>query len=1260
MVERLFFSKLVTKDLTAIDSNRRLFEGVLTVEMKDRQGEITVRDELMKVLPIWIARGGPITDTHSNRVVGQGINYQSTTVTDSDGVSYPAITIQGEIFKDYELDNEIWESIVSGKYKGLSFGGATKSSRVPILQKDGSIAYSLKDLEQYEVAVCEEPAVPLALITQHNALAKAMAGKTVDRGNGQMCIRCDKFKCYIDKADDPIKSFDSKSGDEFSDVSDKNKPYEDEQAEALENNRGEPQENGATYHGTDKGILTAVASKIPGLSGAVEAADTSEDVDKARHSMDDAVYARSERVGVDEEPATDKLKDGKAIDEDNKDALEEAGLEEEKKLEYANDESEGPSRPTNKIVGVIAGAALRAVATAGRAGASGASTAARAGMSGGDTCGGECETTCKALGETDNPGAPKYTATNEEGDKTDKYGNKIPGVMSKKPKQDDDKPQGRLTSPVKVRTGQTVAESRTERGEKPPGMTDSVLAQRQSRMSPKKKPTHNAPYGIPSVRHGDAKKALDILNLTFELKISGGKLPGGKGDYHSVNGTDYGKEGNKVGRIVTGDDGVGGSMSSRQTSATLSRERSNESMDDYCAVEAHPDAHKLGDATAKKALDLLNLTFGLKAGVSPVAINIEDQSKQKPGSYAKEDEQDATDSGKIPQSKVGGNTLSDRMTAPNTYDPNIASKLKSLDNMLKDAKTDPLTPESRRAALQKPGGKGPKGMDPTKIPSKLVQDADYIREGMKIYPEGDDAKVSTAEAELGKAIALVKLNVAGMEIKPVQPTGNTAKPTSGTKYMGDHGKKFGSKEEMEAAAGEKTTMNKPTKHREAKDPNAMTIGDRIAEKGMVPHLIDSEGYTWYLCDGHVVKAETTNEWTGEAGGGNWGREPGKTRDDESKSPQAAIQPKHVGETTNEPGAKGLKKENPLQHGKLESQGRLTGSQQNQLNHKRETLGVLTGKIPGKKVGRRNTSDMTTMDEEIGHQTEYDPDIASKLKADPRDHPSFSNTAGGYKTRENGYGPKGNEEFDKKDPRHITELGAKFGDMASGLKTPNTMSRSGSCESNAAKAAGDPQLQANNSEDGVNRKIRLDNDKEAEAFTNKDDKWDRSERENERIADSPPEQHGTRAKLPPVETSQIKVKPGNDLEQHMGNSKQQPGKHAITDEVNAARDRKVPHPKVGTKEPGYNAQHSIQYDPNLAENLKSTPVDGGSGGAGGVRSGAAYDNSQNGIGTKDDARKVEDAKYTGGVDTSNGGDNEKFNKATIIMNMLNFDLKKTFI
>jgi len=197
--DNLYFTKFVTKSLQPINSDDRYFEGYLTVQVKDKQGEVTIVDELYKVLPVWMDRGAPISDTHSNRIIGKGINYSKSSYVDKDGSEYPAIKITGKIHKNYELDNEIWNKIKSGEYKGLSFGGATRTNREPIVMKDGSIAYALKELEHYEVAVCKDPAVPLALITDHNNVAKAMAEKTEDRGDGKMVIKCSKFGCYVKK-----------------------------------------------------------------------------------------------------------------------------------------------------------------------------------------------------------------------------------------------------------------------------------------------------------------------------------------------------------------------------------------------------------------------------------------------------------------------------------------------------------------------------------------------------------------------------------------------------------------------------------------------------------------------------------------------------------------------------------------------------------------------------------------------------------------------------------------------------------------------------------------------------------------------------------------------------------------------------------------------------------------------------------------------------------------------------------------------------
>jgi len=229
--------------------------------------------------------------------------------------------------------------------------------------------------------------------------------------------------------------------------------------------------------------------------------------------------------------------------------------------------------------------------------------------------------------------------------------------------------------------------------------------------------------------------------------------------------------------------------------------------------------------------------------------------------------------------------------------------------------------------------------------------------------------------------------------------------------------------------------------------------------------MDEKGDIWY-----AYKTNSSNTFTGEPGGGNFGREPGITRDDESKSPQEAIQPKHVNATTDEKGAKGLEKE-------------------------------------------------------IG----------------------------------NVYSP-GNAKFDAKNPQHKQELGVRWKDPANTNK-PETVNvaQCGHMSDGRSKAYGDPQMEANNSEDGVNRKIRLDNDPPAEAMS-KD---------------------------------------------------------------------------------------------------KSTPVDGGSGGAGGVRAGAAYDTAQQDTGQKDNPRKTEERPYSGEEDESTGVSNSKFNKS-IILNKLNLDLKSKLI
>jgi hypothetical protein len=57
MSDEVFFNKMVTKGLEPIESDGRFFEGYLTVQVKDKQGEVTIVDELYKVLQIRIQTG---------------------------------------------------------------------------------------------------------------------------------------------------------------------------------------------------------------------------------------------------------------------------------------------------------------------------------------------------------------------------------------------------------------------------------------------------------------------------------------------------------------------------------------------------------------------------------------------------------------------------------------------------------------------------------------------------------------------------------------------------------------------------------------------------------------------------------------------------------------------------------------------------------------------------------------------------------------------------------------------------------------------------------------------------------------------------------------------------------------------------------------------------------------------------------------------------------------------------------------------------
>jgi len=137
-------------------NGERIFEGWGSVEVIDRQGDLLPIDAMKEIMPIIMKRGGPLIDSHSNRVIGKLLDYQ--------------------IFKDYSIDDKVWNSIKTGEYKGFSLGG--KARNVETVIKDGKSFHRVNKPEVWEWSVVGEPANQESFIENINYIAKSMSKET--------------------------------------------------------------------------------------------------------------------------------------------------------------------------------------------------------------------------------------------------------------------------------------------------------------------------------------------------------------------------------------------------------------------------------------------------------------------------------------------------------------------------------------------------------------------------------------------------------------------------------------------------------------------------------------------------------------------------------------------------------------------------------------------------------------------------------------------------------------------------------------------------------------------------------------------------------------------------------------------------------------------------------------------------------------------------------------------------------------------------
>jgi hypothetical protein len=159
--------------LKILNNEDRIFQAWGTVEIRDSQGDLIPIEEIEPTMYSYMSRGGPMIDGHSNRVVGKALKWENKSKL-VNGKLIPGILLTGQVFKDYSVDDEVWQDIVSGRSTGMSFGGRCKSKEVKYI--DGVPTNVLRGIEAFEFTIVRDGRVPVneeAKYEYVNAVAKS-------------------------------------------------------------------------------------------------------------------------------------------------------------------------------------------------------------------------------------------------------------------------------------------------------------------------------------------------------------------------------------------------------------------------------------------------------------------------------------------------------------------------------------------------------------------------------------------------------------------------------------------------------------------------------------------------------------------------------------------------------------------------------------------------------------------------------------------------------------------------------------------------------------------------------------------------------------------------------------------------------------------------------------------------------------------------------------------------------------------------------
>ena len=148
----------------------RLLATWASVDMKDKEGELIPINDIISQQETLLERNGPISDTHTNKIVGQTLAFK---VLENPKSKTLGVLHLQKFWSDYEIDDKIWGEIVSGERKGSSVGGYRLGMSKGEDPVTGDPVNVLDDFRHLETASVEDPCNPLALNEAFSVVAKS-------------------------------------------------------------------------------------------------------------------------------------------------------------------------------------------------------------------------------------------------------------------------------------------------------------------------------------------------------------------------------------------------------------------------------------------------------------------------------------------------------------------------------------------------------------------------------------------------------------------------------------------------------------------------------------------------------------------------------------------------------------------------------------------------------------------------------------------------------------------------------------------------------------------------------------------------------------------------------------------------------------------------------------------------------------------------------------------------------------------------------